>query len=45
MRSATASRKSRNISEHYVISINAINFHVCTLSSKKLKDRTESYFI
>ena len=38
-----ASRMSINISEHYVVSINATPFHICTLNSKKLKGRTESY--
>ena len=40
-----ATRKSINISGHCVVSINAIPFHVCTLNSKQLKGRTESYFI
>ena len=40
-----ASRKGIHISGHYVISINAMPFHMCTLNSKKLKGRTESYFI
>ena len=40
-----ARRKGILISGHCVVSINAMAFHVCTLSSKKLKGRTESYFI
>ena len=40
-----ASRMGINISGHYVASINAMPFHACTLKSKKLKDRTESYFM
>ena len=41
------SRKGINISGHYVVSINAVPsiYQVCTLSSKHLKRRTESYFI
>ena len=32
-----------NISRHYdVVSMNAMNFHTCTLNPKKLKGRTES---
>ena len=39
-------RKGINISGHYVVSTNAIHFHIlCTLNSKKLNSRTESYFI
>ena len=40
-----ATRKGINISGHYVVSINAMPFHRCTLNSKKLKGRTDSYFI
>ena len=40
-----ASRKGIPISGHYVVSINAMPFHIWTLNSKKLKGRTESYFI
>ena len=43
-----ATRKSINISGHYVVSINAtryITFHICTLYSKNMKCRTESYFM
>ena len=40
-----ASRKGINISGYYVVSINAMPFHICALNSKKLKGRTESYFI
>ena len=32
-----ASRKDINISGHNVVSIIAMPFHMCTLSSKKLK--------
>ena len=40
-----ASRNGIHIfSGHYVVSINVTPFHVCTLNSKKLKGRTESYF-
>ena len=39
------SRKGINISVHYVVSINAMPFHICTLISQKLKRRTELYFI
>ena len=45
MKSAIGSRTGINISGHYVVSINAITFHICTLNSKNLKGRTESYFI
>ena len=38
-------RMDITISGHYVVSINAIAFHIRTLNSKKLKDWTESYFI
>ena len=41
-----ASRSGINISRHYVVSINALPFHIiCTLNSEKLKGQTESYFI
>ena len=41
-----ASRKDINISEHYVVSINAYAFsYICTSYSKKMKGRAESYFI
>ena len=40
-----ASRKSIHISGHYVVWINAMTFHIYTLCSKKIKGRTESYFI
>ena len=40
-----ATRKGIHISGHYVASINAMPFHICTLNYKKLKGRTESYFI
>ena len=40
-----ATRKSINSSGHYVVSINAMIFHICTLNSKKLKGRTELYVI
>ena len=39
------SRKGINISVHYVVSINAMPLHICTLISQKLKRRTELYFI
>ena len=39
------SRKGINIVGHYVVSINVMPFNICTLNSKKLKGRTESYFI
>ena len=40
------SRTDTNISRHYVVSINAMPFHIiCTLNSEKLKGLTESYFI
>ena len=35
-----ATRNDINISGHYVVSINALPFHICTLISKKLKGRT-----
>ena len=38
-------RKDINIIGHYVVSISVMPFNICTLSSKKLKGRTESYFI
>ena len=40
-----ASRTGINISGHYVVSINAMPFHICTLDSKNLKSQTESYFM
>ena len=40
-----ASRTNINIYGHYFVSINAMLFHICTLNSKKLKGRTESYLI
>ena len=40
-----ASRKGIHISGHYVVSINAMPFHICTLIFSKMKGRTESYFI
>ena len=40
-----ASRKGIHFSGHYVVSINAMPFHICTSNSKKLKGRTESYFV
>ena len=40
-----ASRKSANISGHYIVWINVMPFRICTLDSKKMKGRTESYFI
>ena len=40
-----ASRKGVHISGHYMVSINAMPFHTCTLNSKKMEDRTESYLI
>ena len=45
MRSAMASRKGIIISGQYVVSINAIPFHTYTSNFKKLKGRTESYFV
>ena len=38
-------RKGINISGHYVVSINARPFHICSLNSEKFKGWTESYFI
>ena len=38
-------KKGINISGHYVVSMNAMPFHICTLISKKMKGRTEWYFI
>ena len=32
----------KSISKHYVVSINAMPFHICTLNSKRLKGRIES---
>ena len=40
-----ATRKSIRLSGHYVVSINALPFHVRILNSKKLEVRTQSYFI
>ena len=40
-----ASRKDMEISGHYVVSINAMPFYICTLNYKKLKGWTEPYFI
>ena len=40
-----ASKKSINIFGHYVVSINATSFHICTLNSKQMKGRTGSCFI
>ena len=40
-----AIRKDIHISEHYVVSINAMPFYICTLNSKKLKGQTLLYFI
>ena len=41
-----SNRKGITISGHYVVWLNAMPFHLlCTLNSKKLKGRTESYFI
>ena len=40
-----ASRTNINIHGYYFESINAMLFHICTLNSKKLKGRTESYLI
>ena len=39
-----ASKKGINTSGHYVVSINAMPLHICTLNSEKLKGRRESYF-
>ena len=36
-----ATRKGTNMSGHYVVLINTMPFHICTLDFKKLKDRTE----
>ena len=36
---------SITISGHYDMSMNAMTFHICTSNSKKLKGRTESYYI
>ena len=38
-----ASRKGIHISGHYVVSINSIPFYICTLDSKNLEGRIESY--
>ena len=40
-----ASKKGKHISGDYVVSINDMVFHTCTLNSKKLEGRTKSYFI
>ena len=40
-----ASKTGINICGLYVVSINAMPFHISTLNSKNLKGRTESYFI
>ena len=40
-----ATRKGIHISGHYVVSINAMPFRLCTLNSKKLKGRTEPWLI
>ena len=40
-----ASRTGKNISGHYIVLISTMSFHMCTLSSKNLKGRTESYLI
>ena len=40
-----ASRKGIDISRHYLVSINAMPFYICSLDYKKLKGRTVSYFI
>ena len=40
-----ASKKVIHISGHYVVSIHALPFHICTLNSIKLKSRTKPYFI
>ena len=40
-----ASRKGINISGRYVVLINAMPLHICTLNSIKLKGWTESYFV
>ena len=36
-------RKSIDISGHYVVSINAMPFYICTLNTEKMKGWTESY--
>ena len=36
-------RTSIYISGHYVASINALAFHICTLNSKKISDRIVVY--
>ena len=40
-----ASRTGINISGHNAVSTNALAFLISTLNSKKLKGRTELYFI
>ena len=40
-----ASRTDINISGHYIVSMNTMPFHTCTLSYKKLKGRTEFYIV
>ena len=40
----TNSRSCQLRIEHYVVSMHVMPFHICTLNSKKLKERTESYF-
>ena len=40
-----ASRTGKNISGHYIVLISTMSFHICALSSKNLKGRTESYLI
>ena len=40
-----ASRTGIHISGHYVVSIIATSFYICTVNSRKLKGRIELYFI
>ena len=42
-----ASRKGINISEHYVVSINLMPFHMCTLNFLKIErsDRIVFYIV
>ena len=40
-----ASKTGINISGHYVVSVNAMAFHICTLTSENLQGLTESHFI
>ena len=40
-----ATRKGIHISGHYFVPIDVMPFHMCTLNSKKMEGRTESYFI